>query len=130
MRQLTSATDLLLAASLEAAPLYETVCCVRQLCSDTYQYMKNYPFADARVRREAEKNPGFQQFLSERNTTELTQRRDIVSSWVLMLAASNAVFSLYSCRGQSRDCPESCFCSRRCLSVRRRIIQIKRSSLP
>jgi hypothetical protein len=41
--------------------------------------MKNYPFADARVRREAEKNIGFRQYLSERTTTEITRRRDIVS---------------------------------------------------
>lgn len=42
--------------------------------------MKNYPFADARVRREAEKNVGFRQYLSERTTTEITRRRDIVSN--------------------------------------------------
>ncbi|GFZ46220.1 hypothetical protein JCM24511_04467 [Saitozyma sp. JCM 24511] len=63
---LTSATDLLLGLYLETVPLYET-------------YMKNYPFADARVRREAEKNVGFRQYLSERTTTEITRRRDIES---------------------------------------------------
>lgn len=41
--------------------------------------MKNYPFAEARVRREQEKNPEFRTYLQERNTIDLTRRRDIVS---------------------------------------------------
>lgn len=40
--------------------------------------MKNYPFAEARVRRETERSPAFGAFLNERNTDELTRRRDIV----------------------------------------------------
>ena len=42
--------------------------------------MKNYPFAEARVRREGERNAQFRSFLSARNTTELTRRRDVVST--------------------------------------------------
>ncbi|KAK4687215.1 RHO1 GDP-GTP exchange protein 1/2, partial [Tremellales sp. Uapishka_1] len=54
---MTSATDLLLATFLD--------------------YIKNYPFAEARVRREALKNPGFRSFLNNRNTLELSRRRDL-----------------------------------------------------
>lgn len=43
------------------------------------QYMKNYPFAEARVKRETERNPQFRTFLNDRNNNELTARRDIVS---------------------------------------------------
>ena len=41
--------------------------------------MKNYPFAEARVRRETEHNPQFRAFLNERNTNKLTRRRGVVS---------------------------------------------------
>ncbi|KAI9638407.1 uncharacterized protein MKK02DRAFT_42797 [Dioszegia hungarica] len=61
---LTSSTDLFLGVLLELMPAYEA-------------YMKNYPFADSRVRREKGKNPAFKEFLSDRNTLELTQRRDV-----------------------------------------------------
>ncbi|ORX39762.1 hypothetical protein BD324DRAFT_614892 [Kockovaella imperatae] len=61
---LTSGTDLLLQHFLEHVSLYE-------------QYMKNYPFAEARVRREKAKNPGFRNFLEVRNTTQLTRKRDL-----------------------------------------------------
>jgi hypothetical protein len=40
--------------------------------------MKNYPFAEARVRRERQKNPAFKRFIEERNSVELTKKRDIV----------------------------------------------------
>ncbi len=49
------------------------------------QYMKNYPFAEARVRRETERNPQFRAFLNERNTDELTKRRDVVSPFARSL---------------------------------------------
>lgn len=39
--------------------------------------MKNYPFAEARVRRESVKNQEFHKFLELRNTASLTNRRDI-----------------------------------------------------
>lgn len=39
--------------------------------------MKNYPFAEARVRRESVKNKEFRKFLESRNTASLTNRRDI-----------------------------------------------------
>lgn len=42
--------------------------------------MKNYPFADARVKRERDRNPNFKLFLNDRTTAELTQRRDVVST--------------------------------------------------
>nr|XP_019013428.1 uncharacterized protein I206_01495 [Kwoniella pini CBS 10737]OCF52209.1 hypothetical protein I206_01495 [Kwoniella pini CBS 10737] len=61
---MTTATDILLGTLLEIVELYES-------------YMKNYPFAEARVRREVAKNPPFRTFLSERNTFDLTRRRDI-----------------------------------------------------
>ena len=41
--------------------------------------MKHFPFAHSRVRREAERNTAFRDFLDERRTLELTRRRDIVS---------------------------------------------------
>jgi hypothetical protein len=41
--------------------------------------MKNYPFSDARVKRERDQNPKFRLFLNDRNNAELTQRRDVVS---------------------------------------------------
>jgi hypothetical protein len=41
--------------------------------------MKNYPFSDARVKRERDQNPKFRLFLSDRTTAELTQNRDVVS---------------------------------------------------
>ena len=41
--------------------------------------MHNFPFAEARIRRERDRNPALAGFLSERNNAELTQRRDIVS---------------------------------------------------
>ena len=41
--------------------------------------MKHFPFAHSRVRREVERNTAFQAFLNERNTMELTRRRDLVS---------------------------------------------------
>lgn len=44
------------------------------------QYMKNYPFAEARVRRESETNEGFRVFLEERNSDELTQKRNVVGA--------------------------------------------------
>ncbi|RXK38363.1 hypothetical protein M231_04405 [Tremella mesenterica] len=62
---ITSVSDLLLDSFLTSAELYE-------------QYMKNYPFAESRVKREVLTNPGFQQFLKERNNMELTRRRDLV----------------------------------------------------
>ncbi|WVW83239.1 hypothetical protein I302_105258 [Kwoniella bestiolae CBS 10118] len=61
---MTTATDILLGTLLEIVELYES-------------YMKNYPFAEARVRREQERNPPFRAFLSQRNTYDLTRRRDI-----------------------------------------------------
>ncbi|WWD15802.1 hypothetical protein CI109_100226 [Kwoniella shandongensis] len=61
---LTTATDILLSTFLEISELYEA-------------YMKNYPFAEARVRREASRNPDFRSFLEDRNTVDLTKRRDI-----------------------------------------------------
>ncbi|WVF72308.1 hypothetical protein IAT40_007121 [Kwoniella sp. CBS 6097] len=61
---ITTATDILLGTLLEIVDLYES-------------YMKNYPFAEARVRREQGRNGPFRAFLSERNTNELTRRRDI-----------------------------------------------------
>ncbi|WVQ78218.1 hypothetical protein IAT38_000301 [Cryptococcus sp. DSM 104549] len=61
---ITSATDILLQSFLEITELYEA-------------YMKNYPFAEARVRRETTRNPAFRQFLASRNTASLTLRRDI-----------------------------------------------------
>ncbi|ORY32258.1 hypothetical protein BCR39DRAFT_523619 [Naematelia encephala] len=62
----TSVADLFLETFLEIIDLYET-------------YMKNYPFAEARIRRESDHNPAFRDFLAERNTHELTRRRDISS---------------------------------------------------
>lgn len=41
--------------------------------------MKNFPFAESRIKRERNTNPRFMGFLDERNTVELTRRRDIVS---------------------------------------------------
>ncbi|OCF39870.1 hypothetical protein I317_06307 [Kwoniella heveanensis CBS 569] len=61
---ITTATDILLGTLLEIVDLYES-------------YMKNYPFAEARVRREQGRNGPFRAFLAERNTIELTRRRDI-----------------------------------------------------
>ncbi|KAK8869923.1 hypothetical protein IAR55_000491 [Kwoniella newhampshirensis] len=61
---MTTATDILLSTFLEIAELYEA-------------YMKNYPFAEARVRREASRNAPFRGFLNDRNSVELTKRRDI-----------------------------------------------------
>ncbi|WWC85367.1 uncharacterized protein L201_000230 [Kwoniella dendrophila CBS 6074] len=61
---MTTATDILLGTLLEIVDLYEA-------------YMKNYPFAEARVRREQERNPPFRAFLSQRNSYDLTRRRDI-----------------------------------------------------
>ncbi|WVR05091.1 hypothetical protein IAU60_002103 [Kwoniella sp. DSM 27419] len=61
---MTTATDLLLGTLLEMVDLYEA-------------YMKNYPFAEARVRREQARNEPFKIFLAERNTIELTRRRDL-----------------------------------------------------
>ncbi|KAL7422275.1 hypothetical protein Q5752_002921 [Cryptotrichosporon argae] len=61
---ITSATDLLLDASLEVSDLYEA-------------YIKNYPFAENRVRREIARNSAFAAFLRDRNTDELTRRRDV-----------------------------------------------------
>ena len=68
---------------LELMPAYEAVSQAIPAPSSWLQadpqYMKNYPFADSRVRREKGKNPAFKEFLSDRNTLELTQRRDVVS---------------------------------------------------
>ncbi|ADV20494.1 hypothetical protein I305_06270 [Cryptococcus gattii E566] len=61
---LTTATDIYLQTMLEIVDLYEA-------------YMKNYPFAEARVRRESVKNKEFRKFLESRNTASLTNRRDI-----------------------------------------------------
>ncbi|OXG93167.1 hypothetical protein C345_00803 [Cryptococcus neoformans A2-102-5] len=61
---LTTATDIYLQIMLEIVDLYEA-------------YMKNYPFAEARVRRESVKNQEFRRFLESRNTASLTNRRDI-----------------------------------------------------
>ncbi|WRT67006.1 uncharacterized protein IL334_003972 [Kwoniella shivajii] len=61
---MTTATDIILGILLEIVDLYES-------------YMKNYPFAEARVRREQERSPPFRTFLSERNSYDLTRRRDI-----------------------------------------------------
>jgi hypothetical protein len=62
------------------ADLYEKVS-QNTHCQDalTSQYMKNYPFSDARVKRERDQNPKFKLFLSDRTTAALTQRRDVVS---------------------------------------------------
>ncbi|KIR26825.1 hypothetical protein I309_04203 [Cryptococcus deuterogattii LA55] len=57
-------TDIYLQTMLEIVDLYEA-------------YMKNYPFAEARVRRESVKNKEFSKFLESRNTASLTNRRDI-----------------------------------------------------
>jgi hypothetical protein len=40
--------------------------------------MKNYPFAEARVRRETDRNPAFRTFLNDRNNDEMSRRRDVV----------------------------------------------------
>ncbi|EAL22516.1 hypothetical protein CNBB3940 [Cryptococcus deneoformans B-3501A] len=61
---LTTATDIYLQIMLEIVDPYEA-------------YMKNYPFAEARVRRESVKNQEFHKFLELRNTASLTNRRDI-----------------------------------------------------
>jgi len=58
----------------------------------TVQYMKNYPFSDARVKRERDQNTKFRAFLSDRNNAELTQRRDVVSAPNLV-QAENSLFS-------------------------------------
>jgi hypothetical protein len=47
--------------------------------------MKNYPFSDARVKRERDQNPKFRLFLNDRTTAELTQRRDVVSHHIFNL---------------------------------------------
>jgi hypothetical protein len=63
------------------ADLYEKVGFARRAEAGlTGQYMKNYPFSDARVKRERDQNPKFRLFLSDRTTAELTQRRDVVST--------------------------------------------------
>jgi len=41
--------------------------------------MKNFPFSETRIKRECRDNPLFAAFLQEKNTPELTGRRDIVS---------------------------------------------------
>jgi hypothetical protein len=56
------------------------------------QYMKNYPFSDARVKRERDQNPKFRAFLSDRNNAELTQRRDVVSPPNLIQAETSSFF--------------------------------------
>jgi hypothetical protein len=55
--------------------------------------MKNYPFSDARVKRERDQNPKFRAFLSDRNNAELTQRRDVVSPPNLIQAETSLSFS-------------------------------------
>jgi len=57
-----------------------------------FQYMKNYPFSDARVKRERDQNPTFRLFLNDRTTAELTQNRDVVSL-TAPIAAENSLFS-------------------------------------
>jgi hypothetical protein len=76
--EMTTATDLLLGTLLEVAGLYEAVSRMSSSSLDALQYIKNYPFAEARVRREINKNEAFAGFLMDRNTHELTRRRDVV----------------------------------------------------
>lgn len=57
-----------------------------------FQYMKNYPFSDARVKRERDQNPTFRLFLNDRTTAELTQNRDVVSL-PSPIGAENSLFS-------------------------------------
>lgn len=63
---ITTASDVLLHAFLDLVTDYET-------------YMKNYPFAEARVRRERQKNKLFASFLAERQDSLESRRRDLVS---------------------------------------------------
>ncbi|WVO12788.1 hypothetical protein L204_100396 [Cryptococcus depauperatus] len=61
---LATATDIFLQSLLEIADLYDA-------------YMKNYPFAQASVRRELATNDAFQQFINSCTTASLTYKRDI-----------------------------------------------------
>jgi len=65
---------------LEAVDLYEVVSWLLKSEPSRLieQYMKNFPFAEARVKREVRDNPAFAIFLNDRNTLELTNRRDMV----------------------------------------------------
>ena len=80
----------------EMAELYEKVRPEVNVNDTDYQYMKNYPFSDARVKRERDQNPTFRLFLNDRTTAELTQNRDVVSGPIPF----NAENSLSSYRDQ------------------------------
>jgi len=90
---------------LEAVDLYEVVSFrIANAPAADDQYMKNFPFAEARVKREVRDNPAFAMFLNDRNTAELTNRRDMVRKY----KSASLTCSLSSCHDQCRDCHEYC----------------------
>lgn len=92
--------------------------------------MKNYPFAEARVRREGERNPDFRDFLAERNTDELTRRRDVVSHTLMTDRLELIQHSMSLCRGRSLGYLESSSCSMLWRKVRLLTTLIKRRFRP
>ncbi|CAG7852613.1 Rho1 guanine nucleotide exchange factor 1 [Serendipita indica DSM 11827] len=52
---------------------------VLQFTEDYESYIKHYPLAEARHRREMRRNPAYQEFLAERTADKRTRKRDLIT---------------------------------------------------
>jgi hypothetical protein len=92
--------------------------------------MKNFPFSETRVKRECRDNPLLAAFLQEKNTPELTGRRDIVSPRPCLFCRSKLTDSQSSFLARFLGYLESSYFLRQSTDILPTITLIMRRSQP